>query len=158
MGSTEKEDIDRAMSFYRERYTKIGIYENRIYESIPELLSRLADVDLSLYVVTSKPRVYALEVVEDIGLSSFFKAVYGSELDGKRGNKADLIRYVLGQEKLSPETAIMIGDREHDIRGAKANQVAGIGVSWGYGSTKELEDAGAIGICPAPEKLPAMLL
>ena len=157
MGTTEQSDIDRAMSFYRERYTTVGIYENRIYRGIVALLTELAAQDLALYVVTSKPRVYAIEVIRDIELTPFFKSVYGSELDGARTDKADLIRHVLEQEGMSPETAVMIGDREHDIRAARSNAIAGIGVSWGYGSIEELEKAGAVAICHSPEALPSML-
>ena len=157
MGTTEQKDIDRAMSFYRERYVEIGIYENKIYDGIFPLLTQLVDKGFTLYVVTSKPWVYAGEVIKSIELKPYFKSVYGSELDGGRTNKADLIGHVLKEEGISPEDTIMIGDREYDILGAKANRVDGIGVSWGYGSIEELESAGAIGICHIPEMLISML-
>jgi len=157
IGATDKSDIDQVMSFYRERYAEIGVYENKIYGGIYDLLTRLRNGEFRLYVVTSKPWVYAERVIEDTGLCSFFESIYGSELDGRRTDKADLIRYVLEQETIRAEHATMVGDRAHDIVGARANDVDGIGVSWGYGSVEELEKAGAIAVCHAPDALPEML-
>ncbi len=150
-------DVDRVMAIYRERYVEVGIYENTIYDGIYDLLSGLRDDGFSLYVVTSKPWPYAETVIDEIKLRSYFESVYGSELDGRRTDKADLIRYVLGKEKIQPGNAIMVGDRAHDIVSAIANQVDGIGVSWGYGSVEELQEARAKDICHTPDSLFGLL-
>jgi phosphoglycolate phosphatase len=153
IGAKSQNEVDRVMSFYRERYVEVGIYENRIYDGICDLLSRLRNGRFPLYLVTSKPLVYAQKVIDEIELRSYFECIYGSELDGRRTDKADLIHYVLEKEMIQPENAIMIGDRAHDIVSATANRVEGIGVSWGYGSVEELEEAGAIHICHTPDSL-----
>jgi phosphoglycolate phosphatase len=94
-----------------------------------------------LWIVTSKPKIYAQRIVEHFGLGRYFQAVYGSELNGERANKAELIRYVLDQENLVVKDTLMIGDREHDVLGARANDLGAVGVMWGYGSTAELKSA-----------------
>jgi len=156
--NTGKSDVDRVLTYYRERYTTIGIYENRIYPGIKDLLTGLSDFRLTLYVVTSKPWKYAKTVVDGIGLKGFFKAVYGSEMDGRRTNKADLIRYVRSMEEIQPERTLMIGDREHDILAAHRHAINGIGAAWGYGTIEELVNAGALTICETPSELQAFLL
>jgi phosphoglycolate phosphatase len=94
-----------------------------------------------MYVVTSKPTIYSEKITDHFDLNSFFRRVYGSNLDGSLTNKSDLIRFVLESESIAPSEAIMIGDRHHDITGAKENGLRTIGVLWGYGSRQELEDA-----------------
>jgi phosphoglycolate phosphatase len=135
--------IDQAIAHYRERYSTIGLFESTVYPGVAEGLAALAAAGHSLWVVTSKPRVYATQMIEHFGLRSLFVNVYGSELDGVRGNKGELIAYVLSSERLAPATAWMIGDRKHDIAGAQKNAVHPAGVLWGYGSHEELAAAGA---------------
>jgi len=156
--SADIADVDRVLSYYRERYAAAGIYENRIYTGIRDMLTELSDSGLRFYVVTSKPWKYAETVVDSIGLMKFFKAVYGSEMDGQRTNKADLIRYIRSREDIRPERTLMIGDREHDILAAQRHAIDGVGVAWGYGSTEELENAGALAVCETPSALQAFLL
>ena len=95
-----------------------------------------------LFVATSKPQLFARQIIDHFGLARYFKGVYGSELSGERSNKGDLIAHVLTQEGLTND-AWMIGDRLHDIRGAKLNGLRSAGVLWGYGSRDELSEAGA---------------
>jgi phosphoglycolate phosphatase len=143
LDSRDPELVERAIAFYRDRYGAIGLFESTVYPGVAEGLKALATAGHSLWVVTSKPQVYAVQMIEHFGLRSLFVNVYGSELSGVRGNKGDLIAYVVAAEALAPETTWMIGDRKHDILGAKKNAVHAAGVLWGYGARAELEDAGA---------------
>lgn len=144
-----------AVNAYREYFKVNGIYENQRYEGIPELLTNLQQQGRRLFVATSKPIVFAHIVIDHFDLAPYFTAVYGSELDGTRADKGDLIRYVLDTEQLTPENTIMIGDRKHDIIGAQKNNIACIGVGYGYGSTNELTTAAPDFIFPTVAALGA---
>ena len=157
LNTTDPVRIDEAVALYRERFTVTGLFENTVYPGIAEALAALKAQGAVLYVATSKPTVYAVKIVEHFGLDSYFRAVYCSELDGTRSNKADLIAHILSCESVSPETAVMVGDRLHDMVGAKANGVLAVGVLWGYGSREELVTAGAASICASPATLCAVL-
>ncbi len=108
---------------------------------------------MRLFVATSKPRAFAERIVEYFGLAQFFRAVYGSELNGVNADKKDLLAYLLRAESLSPAITVMVGDRAHDVLGARANRLFSVGVLWGYGSTEELVSAGADALCEAPRAL-----
>jgi len=149
--------INKAIEIYRKLYSKDGIYETSLYEGIEYMLNNLSVKSQNLFVVTSKPTYFARKISENLDISKYFKEIHGSELDGTRINKADLIRYILNLESISPKQALMIGDRKHDILGAKLNNVIGIGVLWGYGSFDELINAGADKICSSPEDLLSVL-
>jgi phosphoglycolate phosphatase len=148
---------NQAILLYREHYTTIGKFENRVIDGIPQALETLAESGHRLIVATSKPRSYTLDILDHFGLARHFDAVHGSELDGRNSEKTDLIRHIIRQEAVEPATAIMIGDRMHDIIGANANEVASIGVLWGYGDRAELEGAGAGRIAERPEDLPLLI-
>jgi phosphoglycolate phosphatase len=111
---------------------------NVVYPDVVEGLGELAADGHRLWVVTSKPQIYARRIIEYFGLGSHFRAVYGSELDGRNADKADLIRTVLEKEKMRSGHTWMIGDRAHDVRGGRRNGVRTVGVLWGYGSEEEL--------------------
>jgi phosphoglycolate phosphatase len=111
-----------------------------------------------LYVVTSKPTAYARPIMDHFEHAHFFNEVYGSELDGTRANKAELIAHILQREHMQPHEAIMIGDRKHDIIAAKKNGMKSIGVMWGYGSHEELTQAGADEIVSSWTELTARFL
>lgn len=144
----------RAVELYRERFSEIGLYENEAYAGIEATLSEVA-ASARLYVATSKPKVYADRIVEHFGLQRYFAEVFGSELDGSRTDKADLLAYALTRTKTDPRQAIMIGDRSHDIVGAGKNGMKAIGVLYGYGSPSELTEAGAHQLCEThPEVSP----
>jgi phosphoglycolate phosphatase len=143
-----------AVRFYRERYSDIGLFENEVYEGIPGLLRDLQDKDIRLFVATSKLHVFARRILDHFDLSRFFAEIYGSELDNRNADKRDLIRHILDQERFDPARAVMIGDREHDAIGARANGIASIGVTWGYGSRTELLEAGAACLVDEPRGLP----
>lgn len=119
------------------------MYENEVYPGIPELLQALGDAGDILRVVTSKPSVFADRILAHFDLSQHFTGVHGSELSGVRSDKAELIADVLASERISAKDAVMIGDRSHDVVGARANGVRPLGVLWGYGTRAELTAAGA---------------
>jgi phosphoglycolate phosphatase len=108
-------------------------------------------------VATSKPTVFARRIVDHFRLAKYFSAVDGSELDGTRRDKGDLIAHILRRAGVDASRAVMIGDLARDISGARRNDMAGIGVLWGYGSRGELEIAGAIACVAAPEELPEII-
>lgn len=144
------ERADEALRLYRERYERTGIFEQSVYPGAPEMLDAVRRRGLRVVLLTSKPSVYARRIVERFGLADRFDALYGSELNGDLTRKEDLIRHALQQERLAPSDAVMVGDRSHDIEGARANGVASIGVAWGFGSREELIAAGAGQVCEAP--------
>jgi phosphoglycolate phosphatase len=147
------EDAAEAVRLYRERFSDVGLFENEVYAGIPAVLEALQDAGLRLFVATSKPHVFARRIIEHFGLSRFFHEIYGSELDNRNADKRDLIRHILDRERFDPTRAVMIGDREHDAIGARANGIAAIGVTWGYGSRHELQDAGVVCLVDKPGDL-----
>jgi phosphoglycolate phosphatase len=153
LGTKNHEVIDRAVAFYRHRFASHGIYENSVYPGIVETLATLRSARHHLYVVTSKPSVFAEKILVQFGLRTVFHNVYGSDFDGSRSDKGDLIAHVLRTEKILSDDAAMVGDREHDIKGAIANGVFPIGALWGYGTREELTDADAALLCESPEAL-----
>ena len=104
-------------------------------------------------VATSKPHVFASRIVSHFDLDPFFSHVYGSELDGTRVDKRDLLRHIRDLEQINPQRSVMIGDREHDVHGAKAIQIPTIGVRWGYGSDSELQQAGVAALVDSPHEI-----
>jgi phosphoglycolate phosphatase len=144
---------DQALLLYRERFSEVGLFENTPYQGIHDTLATVAATGARMFVATSKPAVYASRIVEHFGLKPYFERVFGSELDGTRVDKRDLLRYALDEAKVDPASAIMIGDRSHDVIGARTNGMTAIGVLYGYGSEAELRDAGAHHICAAHPEL-----
>ena len=120
-----------------------GCYENRVYDGIGEVLTTLSQSGHRLFVATSKPHVFADRIVEHFGLRHHFEHVFGSELDGTRVDKSDLLAYALKTTAVDPAKTLMIGDRSHDMVGARNNGMQGIGVLYGYGNRDELLGAGA---------------
>jgi len=149
--------VTEAIAAYRERFTETGMFENAVYDQIPAALDELASRGAQLYVATSKPRIYAERILEHFGLADRFVAVFGAELDGRLSDKSEIIEHVLRSAGLDPEGTVMIGDREHDMLGAVRNNVYPAGVLWGYGSEKELKNAGAKQLLSAPAEIPKLL-
>jgi phosphoglycolate phosphatase len=143
----------KAVSLYRERFTETGLYENALYDGIREVLCELQRAGDSLFVATSKPHVYAERIVRHFRLDGFFDTVFGSELDGTRADKSELLAYAIERTKTDVSTALMIGDRKHDMIGARSNGLTGIGVLYGYGSHEELQAAGAQQLVSSPDAL-----
>lgn len=144
---------EKAVAFYRERFGTVGLFENEVYDGIPEVLEALQKNGHMLYVATSKPVVYAERIIDHFGLHRHFKWTFGSELDGTRSDKTSLISHILQRELIAPSETSMIGDREHDIIGAKENGIYGFGVLWGYGTKAELENSGAHAFFRTPREL-----
>lgn len=143
LDSSDPELNERTIAIYRQRYATLGLFESSLYPGVAQGLQALREADFRLLVVTSKPQVYANRIIDHFELRQYFGHVYGSELDGERGNKGELIAHVLASESVPTDQAWMIGDRLHDIVGAKQNGLRSTGVLWGYGSREELSDAGA---------------
>lgn len=147
---------DLAVTYYRERFGDVGLFENSLYPDIADVLAALKRSHGRLFVATSKPHVFATRIVDHFGLSDYFERVFGSELDGTRVNKGELLAYALEETAVDPKRALMIGDRSHDIVGANSNGMAGaIGVLYGYGSERELREAGASHISATPRAVHA---
>jgi phosphoglycolate phosphatase len=146
-----EEHADRGVELYRERFGDVGLFENSVYPEIEGVLGKLSQAGFRMFVATSKPHVFARRIVDHFGLAQHFQHVFGSELDGTRVHKADLIAYALQQTGADPSHSLMIGDRSHDVLGAKANGIDAIGVTYGYGSREELIAAGARQLCVSPQ-------
>ncbi len=129
-----------AIDYYREYFSDKGLYENKVYEGIEELLKTLTAEGRRLFVATSKPVTFAEQIIDYFHLGSYFEAIAGSELDGTRAQKHEVISHVMQHYDLNAEDCVMIGDRKHDLIGARRNDMDAIGVLYGYGSLVELED------------------
>ena len=127
-----------AVNFYRERFKVTGLYENHVFDGVMPLLEDLNGQGRQLYVATSKPWVFAREIARHFDFAKHFKVIYGSELDGTRTNKVELIAHLMAEEGLDPATTLMIGDRKHDLIGARSNGVDAAAVGYGFGSYEEL--------------------
>lgn len=142
--------IERAISLYRERFERIGYRENRVYDQIEDLLDALAERGFSLYVATAKQQADADRVIEHFRLHPRFAGVFGVVEDGERRDKALLVRRILTTHGIAPAAAALIGDRSHDVGGARRAGVCAIGAAWGYGSVEELREAKADHVAAAP--------
>ena len=152
-GFSEEKALE-AVGFYREYYRDKGIFENRVYEGMEETLKELKSMGKRLIVATSKPEPFARRIIDHFGLAPYFEYVAGMELDGGRGTKAEVISYALKACGIEDRSGVvMVGDREHDVAGARKEGLPCIGVLYGFGSREELEKAGAERIISRPEEL-----
>lgn len=144
-----EEQADVAVKKYREHYAKRGVHENKVYAGMESFLTEARKKGLSLYVATSKVITFARQILDELGLSGYFRLIAGSMPDGSLSTKKAVIEYVIQEAGLTrlPEV-IMVGDRKYDILGAKKAGVASAGVLYGYGSEEELAKAGADYIIP----------
>lgn len=141
-GFSEKE-AETAIVYYREYFRDIGIFENEVYDGIENLLNEIKSSGKKIILATSKPEEFAKRILVHFGLDKYFDFAAGATMDTSRSKKGDVIAYALTESGCSSENAVMVGDRLHDILGAKENSLASIGVLFGYGSREELENAGA---------------
>ncbi|KAB0624626.1 HAD-IA family hydrolase [Acinetobacter guillouiae] len=132
---------EQALLGYRERFAVTGLFENHVFDDVAQTLEALKSKGYRLFLATAKPEVYARQILDHFDLLKYFDYPYGSELNGERTNKGELITYILEKEKLNPEECLMVGDREHDIFGARKNAIETIAVEYGYGSKQELDEA-----------------
>lgn len=142
LATDEQATIERAIVFYRERFADVGWRENTVYDGVTTVLPELA-AHSSLYLCTAKPDVFARRIIDLFGFTAHFTALYGADLAGHLDDKSKLLAHLAREEGIDPASAVMIGDRAHDIRAARANGARAIGVLWGYGSTAELAHADA---------------
>lgn len=135
---------EEAITKYREYFAETGLYENEVFHGMEAMLTKLKEADKTLIIATSKPEVFARRIIEHFGLDGYFTDICGAELDGRRSVKEEVIRYALARNQITDYSeAVMVGDRKHDILGAKAVGLASIGVLYGYGDREEHEIAGA---------------
>lgn len=138
-----EEEAETAIAYYREYFRDTGIFENEVYDGIPELLEEIRNSGRKIILATSKPEEFAKRILVHFGLDKYFDFAAGATMDSSRNKKGDVIAYALKESGCSSENAVMVGDRLHDILGAKENGLDSIGVLFGYGSREELENAGA---------------
>lgn len=153
------EEATRAIEYYREYYRDRGIFENHVYDGIPETLAALRAAGRTLIVATSKPEQFAVRILEHFELAEMFDHIVGATMDGARSKKADVIAEALlrcGSPDVSD--CVMVGDREHDVIGAATHGMSCIGVLFGYGSEDELRGAGAVELAEDAQILTALLL
>lgn len=156
-----EEQAEEAIYKYREYFAVGGLFENRVYEGIPELLGQLRAAGKKLYVATSKPEEFARQILEHFHLDSYFDYIGGASMDEVRVKKGDVIAYTMEQagiEHADRSQMVMVGDREHDVLGAKEQGLDCVGVLFGYGPREELEAAGAWKIAANMDELTKILI
>lgn len=156
--SCTKEQSLKAIQYYREYFSTKGIFENKVYEGIPELLKELVNTNITLAVATSKPTVFAEKIMDHFDLSQYFTTITGSTLDNTRTDKKEIIAYAMSKLHCDTQTTIMIGDRTYDLIGARKNNIDSVGVLYGYGSLEEITAAGPNFIAENVSDLSTLLL
>jgi phosphoglycolate phosphatase len=153
-----EEKLPAVLRAYREKYGEDGMFDTRPYDGMADVLDYLAGCDVVLAVATSKPEPFAIPIVEHLGFARYFATVGGDELDGSLRTKALVIEKVLRRLSLEPsDSVVMVGDRAHDVIGARSHGLRCVGAGWGYGMPGELAKAGADPICERPADLLAAL-
>ena len=156
----DQAQITAAITKYRERYHDIGLFENQVYDGIPELLQTLQQAGYRMATATSKPEYSATRILQHFELDQYFEFIGAAALDTSRDSKSLVIAHTLQQTRTHPSThqLVMVGDRSHDVHGAAEHGIDTIGVLWGYGDAPELEAAGAISLANDPAQLEKLLL
>lgn len=139
LGVEDKETIEQAVDFYRERFKPTGLYEYDPYPDAHEVLASLSGLH-QLFLATAKPQIYAAEILKHMGVSHHFEQVFGDDLEGTYTDKGDLLAHILESQGLEPQDCVMIGDRHHDIKAAARHGIPSIGVSYGYALAGEFDD------------------
>ena len=138
LDTTDDSVLDQALLNYRKRFSEAGLFENVIYPEVSHSLQKIKDSGFQVFLATSKPTVFAKQILDHFNLSRFFHTIYGSELNGYLSDKGELIAHILKSENLDPKVSLIVGDRVYDIVGGKTNGIMTAGVSYGYGSKKEI--------------------
>lgn len=154
-GVTE-ENVEEAVRVFRSRYMTVGKFENTPYEGIREMLAVLKSHGHRMFIATSKPEVLAVEILEKFELAQYFEIICGAVLNNSRDKKEEVIAYLLEQVG-SVENVVMVGDTHFDVLGAKAHGIPTIGVSWGYGKTEDMLNAGAVSVADSTDELIRMI-
>lgn len=153
LDSTDNDLLEQAVRLYRQRFAEVGLFENHVYDGIPEALAELRRQGYRLFLATSKPRIFAEQILDHFALTGFFDTAHGSELDGSLTDKPSLVRHILATEGLHPDQTMIIGDRKYDILGGKANGIRTGAVTYGYGTREELETERPDLLFDSPEQL-----
>jgi phosphoglycolate phosphatase len=141
LNTTDKIILERALVHYRRRFSDKGLFENILYPGVVSALGDLQGAGFNLFLATSKPRVFAAQILQHFKISSFFQTAYGSELDGRLNDKGELIAHIIDQEGLDTAETLMVGDRVFDIEGGKKNKLVTAAVAYGYGTQEEIAAA-----------------
>lgn len=150
----DEEKADQAVAYYREYFRDKGIFENEVYPEIPEVLRTLKESGAIVALATSKPYEFAVRILEHFGLIQYFDYFGAATMDGRISKKTDVIAHLIEDlGDVDRSEVLMVGDRDQDINGAKANRLHSVGVLWGYGSSEELEGAGADFVLEGPKNL-----
>lgn len=154
----DAETTKEAVRLYREYYAIHGIYEQRLYPGIPDLISTLSEMQYSLYLATAKPDMYAGKILEFMNLDHYFTDICGATADASRADKTSIIGHVIQKHGIDPSTSWMIGDKEHDIKGAHAHSMQSIACAYGYGTLEEITNAQPLHICMSVQELQELLI
>jgi len=149
--------IERAIAIFRERFSTVGLFENAPYSEVPSMVEQLNSDSYRLFVATSKPQVFAERILQHFGLADHFEEICGNDLEGSLDDKAELLRQLLVNRSLDPTETVMVGDRRHDVVAAKRNGLISIGVTYGYGSSNELTEAGVDYLCHTPTDVVSLI-
>lgn len=156
------EEAERGIVYYRERFSTVGLFENEIYEGIPELLKELKSRGKRLAISSSKPTVFVERILEHFDIHKYFDVIVGSELDGRRTDKAEVVEEALSQllngEKKNHREVVIVGDRKFDVEGGQAHDISTIAVAYGYGPMEELVEAKAEFIAATVAELQELLV
>jgi phosphoglycolate phosphatase len=157
LDTSDPDLVETALAHYRARYDHVGLFENAVYDGVPEMLEGAARLASTMLVATAKPRHAATRIVAHFDLARHFDAVYGAEPGGRFDRKVDLLGHLIETGVIRAESAVMVGDRDLDIAAARAHRIRSIGALWGFGDRRELTDAGADDLCESPRALLACL-
>ena len=141
LNTTDETILDQALVYYRKRFSEKGMFENVPYPGVVSALGGLRKAGFNLFLATSKPRVFAQQILDHFKMTPYFNRVYGSELDGRLSDKGALIAHIIHEESLDPTATLMIGDRVYDIEGGRVNNVMTAAVAYGYGTRDEINTA-----------------
>jgi phosphoglycolate phosphatase len=153
LGAKGDDRVAEGVAAYRKFYGESGLYGAKTYPGVADALQDLRGAGATLFVATSKREDFARRILQNLRLSDFFAQIYGSIPGGALDTKPELLAHILSEQKIRPEAAVMVGDRHYDIFGARANNLRGLGVLWGFGDRQELEAAGADGLVERPADL-----
>jgi len=145
--------VSEAVAAYRQHYGEHGLFGSAPYSGIGTCLEEMKRMGLRIFLATSKREIFATRILNHLNFSQYFDGVYGSVPSGELDHKPELLSYILSKQNLSPSHSLMVGDRRHDISGAHAVGMRGLGVLWGYGTRDELETAGADQLVDSPANL-----
>ena len=147
-----EDKAEEAIAIYRSRYIPIGAYENTPYPGIREVLEKLKTAGHTLYVATSKPEGMSVDILNHFDLAKYFDRICGASMDTSRSSKEAVIEYLI-QQNGRTDNMVMVGDTKFDVIGAKHHGIPCIGVSWGYGEVRDLEEAGAASVVHTMDQL-----